>query len=115
MDEKKKSTYEPMPTVPKQMLERFQTIQDVMAGKLEVSEGARRLSMSRNHFQTLLHRAEKAVLESITPKAAGRPQKPAREVELQAALSRMEKENQELKARSEAVTSSRECATSTMR
>jgi transposase-like protein len=85
------------------MVERFQTIQDVMSGQLTVSEGARRLGMSRNHFQTLVHRAEKAVLESVTPKAAGRPARPVREVELQAELSRLQKENEQLKMRSEAV------------
>ncbi len=72
----KTPSYEPAPVVPKQMLLRFQTIQDVMSGQLQVTEGAKRLGMSRNHFQTLLHRAEKAVLESVTPKAAGRPAQP---------------------------------------
>jgi transposase len=100
---KKPPTYEPAPIVPHQMVVRFQTIQDVMSGQLTVSEGARRLGMSRNHFQTLVHRAEKAVLESVTPKAAGRPPRPARETELQAELLRLQKENEQLKMRSEAV------------
>jgi hypothetical protein len=100
---KKIPSYEPVPAVPRQMLQRFQTIQDVMLGKLEVTEGAKQLGMSRNHFQTLLHRAEKAMLQSITPKAAGRPPKPVREVALQAELSRLQKENQTLRMRSEAV------------
>jgi hypothetical protein len=101
--DKKTQSYEPAPQVPREMLERFQTIQEVMLGQLSVSEGARRLSMSRNHFQTLLHRAEKAMLQSVTPKPAGRPATPAREVELQTALSRLQKENEQLKMRSEAV------------
>jgi transposase len=99
----KKPSYEPAPVVPKQMLLRFQTIQEVMSGQLEVAEGARRLGMSRNHFQTLLHRAEKAVLESVSPKPAGRPARPAREVELEAELLRAQRENQALQLRSEAV------------
>jgi hypothetical protein len=101
--DKSPQSYEPAPQVPREMLERFQTIQDVMSGQLSVSEGARRLSMSRNHFQTLLHRAEKAMLQSVTPKPAGRPATPAREVELQTALARLQKENEQLKMRSEAV------------
>jgi transposase len=101
--EKQKPSYEPAPVVPKEMLLRFQTIQEVMSGQLEVAEGARRLGMSRNHFQTLLHRAEKAVLESVTPKPAGRPATPAREVELRAELLRVQRENQALQMRSEAV------------
>jgi transposase-like protein len=101
--DKRPQSYEPAPQVPREMLERFKTIQDVMSGQLSVSEGARRLSMSRNHFQTLLHRAEKAMLQSVTPKPAGRPATPAREVELQTALSRLQKENEQLKMRSEAV------------
>ena len=101
--DKRPQSYEPAPRVPKEMLDRFQTIQDAMSGQLSVSEGARRLSMSRNHFQTLLHRAERAMLQSVTPKPAGRPATPAREVELQAQLSRLQKENEHLKMRSEAV------------
>jgi len=101
--EKQKPSYEPAPVVPREMLLRFQTIQEVMSGQLEVAEGARRLGMSRNHFQTLLHRAEKAVLESVTPKPAGRPARPAREVELEAELLRVQRENQALQLRSEAV------------
>jgi transposase len=99
----KKPNYEPAPVVPKEMVERFQTIQDVMSGHLAVTEGAKRLGMSRNHFQTLLHRAEKAVLQSVTPKAAGRRPRPTREVELQSELTRLQKENEQLKMRSEAV------------
>ena len=101
--DKRTQSYEAAPRIPQEMLQRFQTIQDAMSGQLSVSEGARRLSMSRNHFQSLLHRAEKAMLQSVTPRPAGRPATPAREVELQTALSRLQKENEHLKMRSEAV------------
>src|SRR5580658_1114157 len=59
--------------------------------------------MSRNHFQTLLHRAEKAMLQSVTPKPAGRPATPEKETELRKEVSRLSRENEQLRARSEAV------------
>jgi transposase len=85
------------------MLDRFQAIQEVLSGALSMSEGARRLSMSRNHFQTLVHRTEKAMLQAMTPKPAGRPATPAQEVQLRQEVSRLQRENEQLKVRSEAV------------
>ncbi|HSS48267.1 MAG TPA: transposase family protein [Thermoanaerobaculia bacterium] len=96
-------SYEPAPQVPKEMLERFQTIQEVLAGALSMTEGARRLSMSRNHFQTLVHRAERAMLQAMTPKPAGRPATPAKEIELRKELTKLQRENEQLKARGDAV------------
>jgi hypothetical protein len=102
-DKNQPPSYEPAPQVPREMLERFQTIQEALSGSLSVSGGARRLSMSRNHFQTLLHRAEKAMLQSVTPKPAGRPATPAKETELRKEVARLSRENEQLRARSEAV------------
>ena len=95
--------YEPAPQVPQEMLERFQTIHEVVSGALSMTEGAKRLSMSRNHFQTLVHRAEKAMLQAMTPKPAGRPATPAKETELRREVARLSRENEQLKSRSEAV------------
>lgn len=95
--------YEPAPQVPQEMAERFAVIHEVLSGQLTVSEGARRLGMSRNHFQTLLHRAEKAMLEAVTPKPAGRPARPEREVVMELELARLQQENERLKMRSESV------------
>lgn len=53
----KKKTYEPAPQVPSALRERYATMLEVIQGRITVSDGARRLGMSRNHFQTLMHRA----------------------------------------------------------
>lgn len=59
--------------------------------------------MSRNHFQTILHRAIHAIIESITPKPAGRPAKPAREAELEAENARLRTELASLEDRSKMI------------
>jgi transposase InsO family protein len=73
---------------------RYDNILAVIAGKQTVTGAARELGLSRNHFQTIMHRGIAALIEAITPKQAGRPAKPAREAEL-------ERENEQLRVRVE--------------
>jgi hypothetical protein len=73
----------------------------VMAGTLTVSEGARRLGLSRNHFQSLLHRALGSVIEELGPKAGGRPPTPARERQLEVETGKLRLENERLQRRVE--------------
>lgn len=96
-----KKAYEPEPEIPPALRERYATMLEVIQGRLTVSEGARRLELSRNHFQTLLHRGLGGLLEGITPGEAGRPGKPAREVELERENARLRKENERLRGRTE--------------
>jgi len=90
------STYTPAPSVPEELSERYVVVSAAMSGAITVSEGARRLQMSRNHFQTLMHRAQSAVLEAITPALPGRPRRSEHEVELEARANRLERENARL-------------------
>ena len=73
---KPKKTYTPAPQVPAPMSERLEMIMEVLAGRRSVAEAARTLGMSRNHFQTILHRGLAGMVESITPQPSGRPGKP---------------------------------------
>ena len=73
----------------------------VMSGALTVSEGARRLGLSRNHFQSLLHRALGSLIEELAPKAGGRPPMPERERQLEEETGRLRLENERLKRRVE--------------
>jgi transposase InsO family protein len=80
-DEPKKPTYTPLPEVPEEIRERYQVLLEVLAGKETVSGGARRLRLSRNHFQSLLHRGLEGLLEGLSPQPPGRPAKPKRQAE----------------------------------
>jgi len=98
---KNKKTYTPAPTIPPELTERYQVVLDVIAGKISVSDGARKLGLARNHFQTILHEGETAILAAIAPKKGGRPRKPEREAELEKELEQLRKENARLKDRVE--------------
>jgi transposase len=95
----KKSNYEKQPAVSPEMRERYRVMLEVLAGALSVSEGARQLGLSRNHFQTLMHRGLAGMIEAMTPKAPGRPATPAREAELAAENERLRRDNERLQGR----------------
>lgn len=96
-----KKTYTALPVVPPELAARYETVMAVMAGSLTVSEGARRLGLSRNHFQSLLHRALGSVIEELGPKETGRPPTPARERQLEMETGKLRLENERLQRRVE--------------
>jgi hypothetical protein len=71
-----KRSYTPAPALPPELMQRLALIVEVLAGIKTVSEAARTLGISRNHFQTILHRGVTGLMDAIAPKAAGRPGKP---------------------------------------
>lgn len=89
-------SYTPLPEVPAEIVERYRIVMEVLSGALSVSEGARKAGLSRNHFQTLLHRASAGIIEGLSPKEAGRPPMPTPERSLWLELRRVKKENQRL-------------------
>jgi hypothetical protein len=89
-------SYTPAPRVPPGSSQRLEVIAAVIAGRCSVAEGARTLGMSRNHFQTILHRGMAAMVESITPKEPGRPAKPKEQVALEQENERLKRENARL-------------------
>ena len=95
----KNKSYSPAPKVAPRLEERLDLILEVLAGKTTVSEAARRLSISRNHFQTLLHRGLTGLVQGVSPKPGGRPAKPQELIELEAELERLRRENAQLKER----------------
>src|SRR5688572_16224265 len=96
---KGKKSYTPAPQVAPELSQRLETVLEVMAGRCTVAEAARSLGMSRNHFQTILHRGLAGMVESIAPKPGGRPAKSPEVSELQAKLERLERENAHLQER----------------
>ena len=89
-------SYTAMPQVPPEMLERYRIVMEVLSGEISVSEGARKAGLSRNHFQSLLHRASAGIIEGLAPKEAGRPAMPASERRLWLETRRLKKENERL-------------------
>ena len=98
----RKPSYTPSPEVPRELMPRLAAVLEVLAGMKSVSQEARELGLSRNHFQTILHRALFAMVGSISPKAAGRPAQPEQLGELQQRLKKLERENSHLKKRLDA-------------
>ena len=52
----KKGSYTPMPAVPDDLEERYRVTLAVLSGMITLSEGARRLGLSRVQYQTIMHR-----------------------------------------------------------
>jgi hypothetical protein len=96
------SHYTRTPEVPPELMPRLALIVEVLSGVKTVSEAARELNLSRNHFQTILHRALASMVQTLEPKEPGRPAKAPVLSELEQRLKRLERENSRLKKRVEA-------------
>jgi transposase InsO family protein len=105
MAKDKPPTYTPAPELPSdpELRKRFSEIVAVLAQSQTVSGAARNLDLSRNHFQTLLHRTITSIIEAITPKPAGRPAKPEAEAILEAENARLRAELETMTQRTEAI------------
>ena len=92
----RRPSYTPTPVVPPEVTPRLAAIVEVLAGIKSVSEAARSLGLSRNHFQSILHRTVLVMVESLAIKPGGRP-RPSNEVTtLQAQLKRLQRDNTRL-------------------
>ncbi len=92
----RKPKYTPMPAVPPELMPRLAAVLEVMAGVKTVSAAARSLGLSRNHFQSLLHRGIAALVEAIAAQPGGRPATPPAIASLQAQLKQLQRENARL-------------------
>jgi transposase-like protein len=80
---------------------RYAACLSVVSGHTSVSEAARRLGMSRNRFQSILHRGLGAMVEAIAPQPPGRPAKSAREVELEEEVEELRRQLHHLQVHAE--------------
>jgi transposase-like protein len=92
-----KSKYTPLPTVPAALMPRLVAVVEVLTGIKTVSAAARELGLSRNHFQSLMHRGLLALVQAITAHPGGRPARSPELARLQAELKRLQRENARLK------------------
>jgi transposase len=97
----KKATYTAQPQVPPELRGRYEAVVGVLSGTMTVSAAARSLGLSRNHFQTVMHRGLEGLIEGLKPKPAGRPSVPEREQELLKENERLREENARLSERTE--------------
>jgi transposase-like protein len=89
-------SYRKAPQVSPELLPRYQVVMEVLSGELSVSEAARRLQLSRNHFQSLLHRSLAGLISALEARPAGRPKPPAAEQEARQEVERLRRENERL-------------------
>lgn len=101
--EEKKKTYVEAPKVDEELQNLWGTVLAAYVGSIEVTEGARRLGLSRNHFQTKMHKAMTAAVETLMPQPKGRPPKPARERELEAENAQLRRQVAKLSEELESV------------
>lgn len=92
----RKPSYEPSPRAHAEVLPRLAAVMAVLSGQKTVSQAARELGLSRNHFQTILHRAERQLIESVRLKPGGRPSRAEQVVRQQAELKQLKRQNAQL-------------------
>ena len=101
-DRKPRTTsYVPEPTISEAYAQRYLLVMAAATGQLSVSEAAQRLGMSRNHFQSLLHRGQAALIEAIVPHPAGRRARSAKELELEQTVQQLQRELTRLQSQAE--------------
>jgi transposase len=93
---KEPSTYESQPVVPAELKNRFDLIRAVIGERTTISEAAKELDIARVNMQTLVHRAEAAILEALQPRSTGPTPAPETEKKLKARVEQLEKENAKL-------------------
>jgi hypothetical protein len=100
---KKKTTYTPLPLVPEEIVDLYRVVMEVQAGDLSVSDAARRLSLSRNRFQTRMHRGLEGLIRGLQDRPTGRPSVPPREQDLENENRRLRRQNEHLVERLETI------------
>lgn len=96
------STYEPQPEIPAELERRFEVVMDAIAGRITIVEAAEALSIARVNMQTMIHRAQAAIVESLQPRPTGPKPKPSAEKVLESEVERLQKENLKLKTQLQA-------------
>jgi hypothetical protein len=96
---KKTPSYTPAPAISAEVAPRVQAVLKVVTGQWTVTQAAAEVGMSRNRFQTLMHRSLEAMLAELGQKPAGRPARPERERELEEEAARLRRENERLQGR----------------
>jgi hypothetical protein len=93
-----RSRYIRAPTPTAEVKPLYEAVLQVLSGRLNVTQAARTVGLSRLRFQTRMHRGLTGLLEGLDQLPRGRPPKPEAEKALQEELAALRKENQQLSA-----------------
>ena len=96
------STYQSQPVVPATLQPRFNLVRAVIGERTTTSEAARELGIARVNMQSLVHRAEAAILNAMAPRPTGPAPKSEEEKKLEARIQQLERENARLKTQLQA-------------
>jgi len=91
--------YTPAPVIDPEQVQRLAAIIEVLAGLKTVAEAARSLGLSRNHFQTVLHRGIEGLVGSLQTRPAGRRAKPKAQAALEQEITKLKRTNAKLQKR----------------
>jgi transposase len=100
---KKKAKYTKQPESDAEIQERLLWVLRAMLGEVDKSEAAKQLGLSRTQLHNLVNQTAQALVDSVTPKKAGRPARSATEKELEEDNERLRRENERLRQRVETV------------
>jgi transposase-like protein len=97
------SSYQGRPPTPVELMRRVELVNRVLGGRMTISEAARELGIARVNMQTLVHRAEAAVVTALSPRPTGPAARPARERELEQELGRLRRRTTKLEEQLQAM------------
>lgn len=90
------STYENRPNVPPELEPRLRLVKAILGERTTISDAAKELGIARVNMQTLVHRAEAALVSALQPRSTGPAPKPPTEKQLESRIAQLEKENAKL-------------------
>lgn len=99
-----KPSYHPRPAAPatSEQERRVRLVRAVLAGEMTISEAAEQLGIARVNMQTLVHRAEAAMIEALAPRPPGPTPTPPAQAKLAAEVERLRAQNETLRRQLEA-------------
>lgn len=100
---KSKKAYVRAPRVPLPVKDRYEAVLSVLSGQTTVSEAARRLGLSRLHFQTVMHRGLARLIEGLVPGQPGRPAQSPEAISSKHQIEHLLRENRKLRGRVETI------------
>lgn len=90
------STYQERPEIPPEIRRRFDLVRAILAERISISDAARELAIARVNMQTIVHRAEAAIVTALMPRPSGPSPKPDSEKALEARVKELEQKNAKL-------------------